>query len=310
MTVKILFSALPETWDSYRAHLATALDRAGIAAEVTTDTTAHDVDYIVFEPKGPVTDFSTYPRCKAVLSLWAGVEKIVGNATLTQPLTRMVDSGLSHGMVEYVAGHVLRYHLGIDRYISAAAGTWEDTPPPLARDRVVTIMGLGALGTAVGEALVALGFQVRGWSRRQKDHPTIRCYSGSDGLRDALRDADGVVTLLPLTAATENILGAREMDLLQNGAFVINPGRGPLIDDDALLAALGSGRIGHATLDVFRTEPLPADHPFWAHDRITVTPHIASATRCDTASEVIAENIRRSESNLPLLHLVDRAAGY
>jgi glyoxylate/hydroxypyruvate reductase A len=97
---------------------------------------------------------------------------------------------------------------------------------------------------------------------------------------------------------------------LPQGAVIVNPGRGPLIDDAALLAALDSGHLGHATLDVFRVEPLPADHPFWAHPRVTVTPHIASETRPETAAQVIAENIRRGEAGEPLLHVVDRSAGY
>jgi glyoxylate/hydroxypyruvate reductase A len=118
------------------------------------------------------------------------------------------------------------------------------------------------------------------------------------------------VTLLPLTPATENTLDAEALGLLAQGAFIVNPGRGALIDEGALLAALGSGQVGGATLDVFRTEPLPPDHPFWADPRITITPHIAADTRAETSAEVIAENIRRDLDGRPLLHLVDRAAGY
>ena len=115
---------------------------------------------------------------------------------------------------------------------------------------------------------------------------------------------------MPDTPATENTLNARTLALLPRGAFVINPGRGPLIDDSALLSALDTGQVAHATLDVFRIEPLPEAHPFWTHPGVTVTPHIASETRPGTASEVVAENIRRNEAGEPLLHLVDRSAGY
>ena len=125
-----------------------------------------------------------------------------------------------------------------------------------------------------------------------------------------LSRAEILVLLLPLTAATENILSTETLALLPKGATLINPGRGALIDDAALLAALDSGQIGQATLDVFRTEPLPADHPYWHHPKVTVTPHIASATRPESAAEAIAENIRRSEAGETLLHLVDRSAGY
>ena len=116
--------------------------------------------------------------------------------------------------------------------------------------------------------------------------------------------------LLPDTPGTANILDARALATLPEGSVIVNPGRGPLIDDDALLAALDRGHIRHATLDVFRQEPLPADHPYWAHPRVTVTPHIASETRPDTASRVIVENIRRGEAGEPFLHLVDRDQGY
>jgi glyoxylate/hydroxypyruvate reductase A len=133
---------------------------------------------------------------------------------------------------------------------------------------------------------------------------------GDDGLDAVLTRAEIVVLLLPDTPATENVLNDRTLALLPEGAAVVNPGRGPLIDDDALLAALDAGQIGHATLDVFRTEPLPPDHPYWAHPKVTVTPHIASETRPASAARVIAENIRRGEAGEPFLHLVDRKAGY
>jgi glyoxylate/hydroxypyruvate reductase A len=125
-----------------------------------------------------------------------------------------------------------------------------------------------------------------------------------------LQQAEIAVLLLPDTPATENTLDARRLALMPEGAVILNPGRGPLIDDDALLAALDTGRIGHATLDTFRTEPLPPGHPYWAHPRVTVTPHIASETRASSASRAIAENIRRGEAGLPFLHLVDRDRGY
>jgi glyoxylate/hydroxypyruvate reductase A len=172
------------------------------------------------------------------------------------------------------------------------------------------MLGLGELGTACARALAALNFPVTGWSRRARDIPGLRCLSGEDGLRQALEGAQIVVTLLPKTPGTENLLDAWHLAWLPRGAVIVNPGRGALIDDAALLAALDAGHIGHATLDVFRVEPLPPDHPYWHHPRVTVTPHIAAETRPDSASRVIAENIRRGEAGEPLLHRVDRAAGY
>ena len=159
-------------------------------------------------------------------------------------------------------------------------------------------------------ALVGLGFDLRGWSRSLREVPGVSSFAGADGLVAALTGAEIVVLLLPQTTATENVMNTDRFALLAEGAVLINPGRGPLVDDDALLAALESGRLSHATLDVFREEPLPPEHPFWAHDRITVTPHIASVTRPSTAARVVAENIRRGEAGAPFLHLVDRSLGY
>lgn len=305
----VLFAA-PSLWDEYREHLPQALKDAGIAAELVQEAAPETVDYIVYAPSAPLQDFAPFNRCKAVLSLWAGVERIVGNSSLTQPLCRMVDPALTEGMVEWVVGHVLRHHLGMDRHIVNPDRVWDPSCPPLARERSVTMLGLGELGTAAAQALAALNFKVTGWSRSPKDISGIRCLSGDAGLHDALRGAEIVVTLLPKTPGTENTLNAKTLSLPRRGAVILNPGRGALIDDDALLAALDSGQIGHATLDVFRVEPLPKDHPFWAHPKVTVTPHVAADTRPASASRVIAENIRRGEEGQPFLHLVDRNLGY
>ncbi|MET4127351.1 glyoxylate/hydroxypyruvate reductase A [Roseovarius sp. MBR-6] len=310
MTANVLFAAGAEQWAIYRVPLLDALDRLGVAARVATDFPADEVDYIVYAPGSAVQDFTPFTRARAVLNLWAGVEKIVGNPTLHLPLARMVDHGLTQGMVEYVSGHVLRHHLGMDAHILRQDGVWRPDAPPLARDRRVSVLGLGALGAACARMLVALGFPVTGWSRRPREIAGLRCLSGEDGLHRTLAEADILVLLLPLTPETENLLDAARLALLPRGAVIVNPGRGPLIDDDALLAALDSGALGHATLDVFRVEPLPPAHPFWAHPRVTVTPHIASETRPDSAAEVIAENIRRGEAGEAFLYLVDPEAGY
>lgn len=310
MPLTVLFAASDANWQSYARPLATAFAAAGLTAHLTRDAAPEAVDYIVYAPTSPLQDFAHYTRCKAVLSLWAGVERIVGNPTLTQPLCRMVDPALSEGMVEWVVGHALRHHLGMDRHIMNPSKLWDPTCPPLARERPVAMLGMGELGTACARALAALNFPVTGWSRSPKSVPCIPCEHGDAGLATALSTAQIVVTLLPKTAETENILNARTLALLPKGAVILNPGRGALIDDDALLAALDTGQIGHATLDVFRVEPLPQDHPYWTHPRVTVTPHIAADTRAPSASRVIAENIRRSETGEPLLHQVDRQRGY
>lgn len=309
--IKVLFSAREGLWPVWAPHLTRAFAEAGLEVDLTTDNRPEEVDYILFAPNPSLRDFTPFIRCKAVLSLWAGVETIVGNATLTQPLARMVDPGLTEGMVEYVVGHVLRHHLGMDAHIHGLDGRWDVRQvPPLARHRRVGILGLGALGAAAATALAGLNFDVAGWSRRPKELPGITGFSGEDGLREILTRSEIVVLLLPLTEGTHHLLDAKRLGHLPKGAVVINPGRGPLIDDAALLAAIETGQVGHATLDTFAEEPLPPTHPFWSNPAVTVTPHIASETRPATAAESVASNIRDHEAGAPLRHLVDRAAGY
>ncbi|MEM1079757.1 MAG: glyoxylate/hydroxypyruvate reductase A [Pseudomonadota bacterium] len=312
MAPRILFAAHEQRWVQYEAPLRAALAEAGIEARLDCDLSdPGSVDYIIFAPAGPIEDFAPFTGAKMVQNLWAGVEGVVGNTTLRMPLTRMVDTGLTEGMVEWCTGHVLRHHLGMDQMLAAQDGIWRhfEFIPPLARNRRVTVLGLGALGTAVCDALVGLKFQVRGWSRRPKSLPGVETFHGDD-LHNALDGAEIVILLLPYTPATDGILTTDGLAQLATGAVVLNPGRGGLIDDDALLAALDKGQVGHATLDVFRTEPLPPEHPYWGHPKVTVTPHIASETRPSTASRVVVENIRRAEVGEPLLYLVDRRAGY
>ncbi len=279
MTIKILFSANEENWRRYKAPLQDALDDKSLDYELGITITPSEVDYIIYAPT-------------------------------SVPLARMVDSGLTDGMVEWVTGHTLRHHLGIDKHIHGQDGIWRSYVPPLAKDRIITILGLGTLGTACGIALERLGFNVRGWSRREKRVDGILCFYGDDQIDSSLLDADIVVLLLPDTPLTQNILNQHTLNLLKRGAFVLNPGRGPLIDDDALLAALETGQIEHATLDVFRIEPLPKNHQYWSNNKVTVIPHKASETRPKTASQVIAMNIERAENGQELLYLVDRENGY
>lgn len=310
MTLTILLATGAENARRYRPHLAEALAEIGIAADLVEEVAPERVDYIVYAPSAPLQDFTPYRRARVVLSLWAGVERIVGNATLTQPLCRMVDPALTEGMVEWVVGHAMRHHLGMDRHIHNPEHVWDQSCPPLARDRKLAMLGIGALGEAAARALQALNFRVEGWSRSPKALAGLTTHHGQDGLHAALSGADIIVTLLPRTPQTENILNAKTLSWPARGAVVLNPGRGALIDDEALIAALESGQIGAATLDVFRVEPLPKDHPYWSHPRVTVTPHIAADTRPQTAARVLAENIRRGEAGLPFLHLVDRSRGY
>ncbi|MEL7115453.1 MAG: glyoxylate/hydroxypyruvate reductase A [Pseudomonadota bacterium] len=308
--INVLFAAGSFRWGQFGAPLRRAFDAAGLDVDLSLDHAPKATDYIIYAPNKDFADFSRFPKVKLVQSLWAGVEQIVTDKTLTQPLARMVDGGLTEGMVEWVTGHVLRHHLGMDRHIVNPTQEWTPEPPPLARHRSVAMLGLGELGAACAAALAALNFRVLGWSRRKKEIPGVACYAGDTGLAAVLSEAEICVLLLPSTAETENLLDAEAFARMPRGTVILNPGRGPLIDDGALLDALEGGQVAHATLDVFREEPLPEGHPFWQHPNITVTPHIASETRAETASQVVAANIKRIETGEAPQFLVDRDTGY
>jgi glyoxylate/hydroxypyruvate reductase A len=312
MPIEVLISAPPGVVEEYAPHLTRAFALEELEIALTTDAArAEAIEYMIYHPGGPVTDFGVFPKLRAVLSLWAGVERALANPTLTAPLCRMVDPSLTRGMIEYVTGHTLRYHLGMDAHINGQDGVWRNAViPPLARDRRVGILGLGALGAEVAQGLADFGFQVEGWSRRPRDEDRIPSHHGEDGLATLLGRSEILVSLLPGTPETENLLNRRTLALLPKGAMLINSGRGGVLNDQALIDALDAGDLAHATLDVFRVEPLPEDHAFWRHPKITVTPHIASETRADTASETIALNIRRDQDGDALLYRVDRAQGY
>jgi glyoxylate/hydroxypyruvate reductase len=312
MTITVLFSAPQVRWEEYKPLLNTLFKQAGLSVDLVQQADDPlDVDYIIYAPNGPLQDFTPYKNVKLIQSLWAGVETALQNKTLTQPLARMVDPGMSMGMADYVLGHVMYYHLGIATHAAAKPGTWNDgLAPPLARSRTVGFLGIGALGMYCAHAVAKQGFNVVGWSRTQKSDDVVDCFAGTDGLRDVLAQSDILVLLLPDTPATENMINADTIAQMKDGAAIINPGRGPLIDDAALLAGLNSGKLSGATLDVFRTEPLPASDPYWAHPKVLITPHIASETRLDTSAAVVVENIGRGVAGKPFLHLVDRKAGY
>lgn len=276
-------------------------------------TVPDSVDILVYEASGTVRDLSPYSGVAAIQNLWAGVEAVLANPTLPEGpvLCRMVEAGLTVGMTDYVAGHVLRLHLGTDRHRARQARKeWSEDNPPLSSDRKVGIVGLGALGRDVAEKLAFLRFDMSGWSRSAKDIPGVRCLHGAAGLRTLLAESEILVLLAPLTPETENLIDGAALARMRPGAHLINVARGALVDDDALLAALDSGRVGSATLDVFRVEPLPRDHPYWSHPLVTITPHIASITRPETAARVIVDQVERFERGEPFAHVVDRKSGY
>ncbi len=271
------------------------------------------VDIVLYEPSGPIQNMAPYSGVAAIQSLWAGVETLLRNESLPTgpPLLRMVEDGLTLGMTEYVVGHTYRAHLGVAaQQKDQAQGIWGAWNPPLAQNRRVGVVGLGALGRDAAETLSRLRFDVSGWSRTPKEIGGVRCLFGEDGFRTLLTDSEILILLAPLTPETENLIDGAALAAMPEGAHLINAARGPLIDEDALISALDTGHIATATLDVMCTEPLPPEHRFWTHPNVLVTPHIASVTRPETAAVTIIEQIERFESGKPFLHTVERERGY
>ena len=262
----------------------------------------------------PPGELNRYPKLRLILSLGAGVNHVLDDPDLPAnvPVARIVDpAGLTAGMVEYAVWAVMRYHRHIDVYERfQREGTWKKLPIPDTARRGVGILGLGEIGGACAQALSAFGFPVAGWSRTPKNLDGIISYAGVEGLKPFLARTDILVCVLPLTAATRGIVNAELLAALPKGAFVINIARGGHVVDSDLIAALDSGHIAGATLDVFQPEPLPPEHPFWRHPKVTVTPHVASLTNPETAALPIVENLRRLAAGQKLLHLVDRKSGY
>lgn len=261
----------------------------------------------------PAGMLASLPNLRALFSLGAGVESILDDPQLppTLPVVRMVDPGLAIGMNEFVLLSVLHYHRQIPLYErQQAQRRWEQHVPPLPQERRVGILGLGQLGGVCARSLAQLGFEVAGWSRTPRSVEGVRNFVGEAQLADFLQRTEILVCLLPLTRETTNLLDRRRLALLPRGACLINVGRGPQVVDEDLIAALDSGHLAGATLDVFRTEPLPPRHPFWSHPHIRLMPHISALTQVRTAVPVLAANIRRLLAGEPLHDVVDRRRGY
>jgi glyoxylate/hydroxypyruvate reductase A len=227
------------------------------------------------------------------------------------PIARLVDPDQTQGMREWVLYHVLRFHRRFHLYDrQQRAAEWVRLPHTDAQQRRIGIMGLGALGSDAARTLAQLNFEVAGWSRSPKEIPGVAAFHGADGLAAFLARTEILVCLLPLTDQTEGILNRDLFHRLPRGACVINAGRGGHCVIEDLLAALDSGQLEAAALDVFPTEPLPADSPIWRHPGITATPHVATIATARSAAGQVVENIRRARAGAALLNLIDRNAGY
>lgn len=260
----------------------------------------------------PEDMLSQFPNVEIVFSVGAGIDQFdISRLPAHIPVARMIEPGIAAGMVEYVTHAVL----GIYRHSRLYAQQqreqrWQAQPvKPLSSTRV-GVLGLGVLGQAVLKQLGSFGFPCSGWSRSAHSLDGVSCYSGSEGLAPFLAHSDILICLLPLTADTRGILNQQLFRQLPSGAALINVGRGAHLVEADLLAALDSGQLSQAVLDVCEPEPPAPDHPFWRHPAITLTPHIASMTQPAGAVDAVLDNIRRHHAGLPLTGLIDRQRGY
>lgn len=268
-----------------------------------------DIDIALVATHPPGT-FAALPKIRLIQSMWMGVENIIDDPELPRgvPLARLIDPGMVNAMGETVIAHVLDWHRHLYCYRSfQKTKTWKRRRQYLPSDRTVGLLGLGELGRDVAAKLLALGFNVAGWSRRPKRLDGVHC---TTDLSDLLRRSDAVVCLLPLTPETKGILNKNSFGQIPKDGCVINVARGGHLVVPDLLAALDSGHLAHAYLDVFEPEPLAADSPLWEHPGITVTPHIAALNDPRTSLPKIVENIERIRRGEAPLNTVDSAAGY
>ena len=300
-------------YSTWLAALRAALPEACWLDEAGARARPEDVDAaVVANP--PAGALAGLPRLRLIQSLWAGVERLLEDPTLPPqvPLARMVDPAMNLAMAETALWATLSLHRGFFTYgRQQRQGQWRQLPQRRADEVEVLVLGQGEMGRGAALAIAGQGYRVSGWSRSAKAaEGRVRSLAGEAELNRALGCCDVLINLLPLTAQTRGLLDARLFAAMPAGAAVVNLARGAHLVESDLLAALDSGQLGHAVLDVFGTEPLPAGHAFWSHEKVTLLPHAAALTDPRSAAAVAAANLRASRDGRPILHRVERDRGY
>jgi glyoxylate/hydroxypyruvate reductase A len=298
--------------DAWLAALTAAMPNEVVVPFRTLDPSQRrDVEIAIVANPDPA-DVAGLPNLALIQSLWAGVEGLVSElGPNAPPIVRMVDPEMARTMSEAV----LAWTYYIQRDMPAYARqqrekAWRQLPYRKPSDMTVGLLGLGALGAASAQRLAVAGFWVVGWSRSPKEWPDVKAFSGEEGLAAVLSMSDVVVCLIPLTSETRGLLNTRRLAMAKPGAALINFARGPIVVVPDLLAALDSGRLSHAVLDVFDEEPLPAASPFWAHPDVTVLPHISAPTDLQIAARVVADNVGRFRRGERITGMIDTSRGY
>ena len=275
---------------------------------------AAPADYaVVWAP--PQQFFDEQTALRGVFNIGAGVDALMKLRIPDHvPVVRLDDAGMSVQMAEYVCHAVIRHFRAFDAYaVDVAQGKWSYRKPNLRADFPVGVMGLGVLGARVSRALAQFDFPVVGWSRSEKTIQGVKSFSGTAGLDEFLCATRILICLLPLTPETENILNRQTLRRLLPGAYVVNVARGAHLVDQDLIELIDSGHLAGATLDVFRTEPLPAAHPFWRHPKIVVTPHTSARTLREESIAQISGKILALQQGAAISSLagkVDLKKGY
>jgi glyoxylate/hydroxypyruvate reductase len=313
MTLLVAASFNPHQWAAWWSLLQAALPDEHLVREVT-DANRHTITAaLVANP--PAGSLSQLPQLQFIQSLWAGVDKLLLDPTVPShiPLARMVDPAMNHAMAHTALWALMSLQRGFFDYAAQQhAGVWQAHAFRGAHDIRVTVLGLGQMGLTTAQCLAHHGFKVMGWSRTPVDvAPSgITCYAGEAELPQVLAQSDVVVNLLPLTPATQGIFNVHTLAQLPQGASLVNLARGAHVVEPDLLAALNRGHLHRAVLDVFSSEPLPAEHAFWRHPRVTVLPHIAAPTDPRSAAPLAACNLRRWREGLVPENVVNRNLGY
>jgi glyoxylate/hydroxypyruvate reductase A len=306
MNITICFASLPpEPW-------VQAVQQAFPGAQVSAWAPgAPQADHaIVWAP--PQQFIDEQPGLQTLFNIGAGVDALLQlRLPPSLKVVRLDDAGMSVQMAEYVCHAVIRHFREFDGYdIDTQAGKWSYRKPRSRADFAVGVMGLGVLGERVAKALQVFEFPVIGYSRSAKDLPGIRCFSGTQGLPEFLAATRVLVNLMPLTPETENILNHATLSQLQKGGYLINVARGKHLVEEDLITLIDSGHLAGATLDVFRTEPLPVGHPFWQHPKITVTPHTSARTLREESIAQIVGKIQALHRGDAINGVVDPQRGY
>ncbi len=271
-----------------------------------------EVEFIIANSL-PEGEFATFPNLKFVASTSAGVDRLLTDPDFPVhvPIIRSINTQRTATMCAWVCYHAIRHHRHFDRYReNQAARVWDPLAYPPPDEVGLGVMGLGTLGGSAARMLKGFMFDVAGWSRTPKTIPGMETFAGAEEFKPFLGRSHILVSILPGTPETENLLNRETLALLPEGAYIINCGRGTLIDDEALVEAIDGGHIAGAALDVFRTEPLPEDHPFWSHPKVTLTPHYSSNGAARHGVGVVVANIRHARAGEPFEDVVDKALGY